>query len=76
MTEPMANPTTSSAPPKKSSSLETWNKNSTEPRMATMGMVSPSGSWDREPPGSRVRHTRMTMQVEMDASINATILRG
>src|ERR1700737_3228880 len=63
--ELMANPTTSSAPPKKSSSLETWNKNSTEPRMATMGMVGPSGSWNREPPGSRVRHTRRARQGEM-----------
>src|SRR6202023_3556692 len=33
--ELMANPTTSSAPPKKSSSLETWNKNSTEDRKST-----------------------------------------
>src|ERR1700724_3802512 len=36
--ELMANPTTSSAPPKKSSSLETWNKNRPEPKRATMGI--------------------------------------
>src|ERR1700730_16837599 len=72
--ELMANPTTSSAPPKKSSSLETWNKNSTEPKMATMGMIGPSGSWNREPPGSRVRHTRMAMQVEMYCTTTATLL--